>query len=307
MLRWLAAGLVVMGVLAGAVLPGGGRGAAGQGRASVPSGFPHPSRVAVMVLENRSYRRVIGSPNAPYLNRLARSGALATRYFAITHPSLPNYMALTTGTTGEIKGNCSRCDTHLPSLVNQLGSRHISWGAYFESIPRNAAASVTRAGRYNKHYNPFVYTERVSDNPRARARVRGFGRLRRDLAHHRLPRFSWIAPNVRHDGHNHSLRKADAFAARTVPKLLRALGPHGVLYLTWDEGNRSDGAGAGGSAAGGHVALIAAGGAARRGATTAVPANHYALLRTIEANFGLPALGKAGATSTPLLGGLLKS
>jgi hypothetical protein len=296
--RRLAAGLLVVAVLLPAAV-------AGQGRTSTPADFPHPSRVALMVLENRSYGRVIGSAQAPYLNRLARSGALATRYYAITHPSLPNYMALTTGTTGEITGNCSSCDTELPSLVNQLDSRHISWRAYFESIPRNAAVSVTRAGRYNKHYNPFVYTEKVADHPRARARVGGFGQLRQDLAQQRLPRFSWIAPNVRHDGHNHSLRRADAFAARTVPKVLRALGPNGVLYLTWDEGNRSDRAGVGGSGGGGHIALIAAGGAARSGATTAVPADHYALLRTIEANFGLPPLGKAGSTSTPLLESLL--
>jgi hypothetical protein len=262
--------------------------------------------VALMVLENRSYSQVIGSPHAPYLNHLAHTHALATNYFAITHPSLPNYIALTTGTTGEVTGNCSSCDTGLPSLVNQLDSSHISWRAYFESLPRNAAASVTRAGRYNKHYNPFVYTDRVSDNPRARSKVVGFGRLRRDLARHRLPRFSWIAPNVHHDGHNHPLLSADAFAARTVPKVLRALGPRGVLYLTWDEGSRHDRAGLGASPGGGHIALIAAGGAARTGATTPTPANHYALLRTIEANFGLPALGNAGSSSTPLLSGLLR-
>ena len=302
----LGAGLLVIGALCLALVPGGGGGAAGHARARAPAGFPHPARVALMVFENRSFRQVIGSPNAPYLNRLARRHALATNYFAITHPSLPNYIALTTGTTGEVTGNCSSCDTGLPSLVNQLDSSHISWRAYFESLPTNAGASVTRAGRYNKHYNPFVYSDRVSDSPRARSKVVGFSRLRRDLAGHRLPRFSWIAPNVRHDGHNHALRGADAFAARTVPKVVHALGPRGVLYLTWDEGIRRDRAGVGGSPGGGHIALIAAGGAARRGATTSVPADHYALLRTIEANFGLPALGKAGSSSTPLLRGLLK-
>jgi phosphatidylinositol-3-phosphatase len=304
--RRLAGGLLVIGALGLVAAPGGGGRAAGQPRARVPTGFPHPSRVAVMVLENRSYNQVIGSRNAPYLNRLAREHALATNYFAITHPSLPNYLALTTGTTAGLTHNCSSCDTERPSLVNQLDSRHISWRAYFESIPHNAAASVTRSGRYNKHYNPFVYTEKVSENLRARAKVGGFTRLRRDLARHRLPRFSWIAPNTHHDGHNHALRKADAFAVRTVPKVLRALGPRGVLYLTWDEGIRRDHAGVGGSRGGGHIALIAAGGAARTGATTPAPANHYALLRTIEANFGLPALGNAGSSSTPLLSGLLK-
>lgn len=109
-----------------------------------------------------------------------------------------------------------------------------------------------------------------------------------------------------HDGHNGSLQGADRFAAQLVPRVLRALGPRGVLYLLWDEGPDSDNAGVSGQAGGGQVALIAAGGAARRGARTAVPANHYALLRTIEANFGLPALRNAGNRSTPLLSGLLK-
>jgi hypothetical protein len=90
------------------------------------------------------------------------------------------------------------------------------------------------------------------------------------------------------------------FTSRLVPRLLHALGPRGVLYLTWDEGSRGDRRGPDGPG-GGRVALIAAGGAARSRATTAVVANHYALLRTLEAGFGLRALGNAGKASTPLL------
>jgi hypothetical protein len=266
----------------------------------------HPPRVAVMVLENRSFEQVIGSRHAPFLNRLARRYGLATRYFATGHPSLPNYMALTTGGTAGVRGNCSRCGSDLPSFVNQLDAAGRSWRAYFESLPRDADKPVTPSGRYNKHYNPFVYTESVNGNRGDRSRVVGFAGLRRDLARRKLPAFTWIAPNVRHDGHHHSLRAADAFAARTVPGVLRALGPHGLLYLTWDEGVRSDHRGAHGQRGGGHIALIAAGGAARRHVRLGVVANHYALLRTLEANFGLPPLGQAGAPSTPLLSGLVK-
>lgn len=111
---------------------------------------------------------------------------------------------------------------------------------------------------------------------------------------------------MRHDGHSSPLRAADRFASRLLPRILRALGPHGVLFVTWDEGARGDWRGIDGMRGGGHVALIAAGGDARRGATTSTPANHYALLRTIEAAFGLPPLGHAADLGTPLLGGLLK-
>jgi copper chaperone CopZ len=163
---------------------------------------------------------------------------------------------------------------------------------------------ITRT--YNPHYNPFVYFDSVRNYRADSSKVVGFGSLHRDLARGRLPRFTWIAPGVKHDGHNGSLRRSDRYASRLVPRVLHALGPHGVLYLTWDEGARKDASGVGGAPGGGKVALIAAGGAARKGATTAAPANHYALLRTIEANFRLPALGHAGAPTTPLLSGLLK-
>lgn len=133
----------------------------------------------------------------------------------------------------------------------------------------------------------------------------GFGTLYSDLKGG-LPRFTWIAPGVLHDGHDGTLREADRYASQLVPKVLPALGPTGVLYLTWDEGASNDWRGVSGQRGGGRIALIAAGGGARQHARMAVPANQYALLRTIEANFGLPTLGQAGAPSTPLLRPLLK-
>ena len=282
------------------LLSGCGAQGARQPRADAGRPFPHPTRVAVVVLENRSYGEVIGSPSAPYLNALARRYALATRYYAITHPSLPNYIALTGGSVFEINRNCTNCDAPGPNVVGQLDKAGISWKAYFEELDSNRRpGSPTQ--QYNPHYNPFVYYETVRGVPRDRARVVGFDNLRRDLGGAQVPRFIWIAPGVRHDGHNSSLRAADSYASQLVPQVLRALGRNGVLYLTWDEGRRSDRRGVGGQPGGGRVALIAAGGAARNHALTAVDANHYALLRTIEAGFGLSALDKAGAKSTPLL------
>lgn len=90
-----------------------------------------------------------------------------------------------------------------------------------------------------------------------------------------------------------------------VPRILHALGSDGILYLTWDEGAFRDLRGVNGPG-GGRIALIAAGGAARRQTRSATVANHYLLLRTLEAGFGLEALGHAGAGMTPLLRGLLK-
>jgi hypothetical protein len=277
---------------------------AGPRGAHAGRAFPRPARVAVFVLENRSYEQVIGSANAPYINGLARRGALATSYYAIAHPSLPNYIALTGGSVFGIKGDCVSCDVSARNIVEQLDATGRTWKAYFEDIDlRNRPGPITEG--YNPYYNPFVFYEKVRGVDSNRDRVVGFTDLHRDLRSGRVPDLLWIAPGVRHDGHNSTLRAADRYASRLVPKLLRALGPRGVLYLTWDEGSRPDLRGMEGRG-GGRIALIAAGGAARRHTRTAVRANHYALLRTLEAGFGLPPLAKAGARSTPVLRGLLK-
>jgi hypothetical protein len=308
--RWLSVGaLVVLGVVLAGIGAGLSCGGSSTSPSPVPANldgrFPHLTRVAVYVLENRSYDEVIGRPDAPYLNGLARRYALATRYYAIAHPSLPNYIALTGGSVYGITTDCSNCDAAGPNIVGQLDDAGYTWKAYFEELDSSHRPGPSTR-QYNPHYNPFVYYETVRGVDKNRDRVVGFDALLSDLKSGPMADFVWIAPGVLHDGHNSSLRDADRYASGLVPLVLRALGPNGVLYLTWDEAANTDTAGVGGSPGGGHVALIAAGGAARRGATTAVPANHYALLRTIEAGFGLPALGRAGSLTTPLLTGLLK-
>jgi len=264
-----------------------------------------PVRVGVIVLENRSYEEVIGSASAPYINRLARTGALATSYYAIGHPSLPNYIALTGGAELGITDDCDICVVAGDkNVVGQLDATGHTWKAYFEGLDSNRSPGED-TDQYNPHYNPFVYYESVRGVPHNRDRVVDFDVLDHDLKAGRVADFIWIAPRIHHDGHNSTLRAADQYASRLVTRVLEALGPQGVLYLTWDEGKRTDLRGDGG-AGGGRIALIAAGGVARGHTRTHVEADHYALLRTIEAGFGLRALRDAGKPSTPVLRGLLE-
>jgi hypothetical protein len=288
--------------LIGALWPGpAARGSRAQ---AVPAHPVSLDRVAVLVLENRSYEQIIGNPSAPYLNKLARRGALATHYYAVTHPSLPNYVALTTGGHKGINGDCSACRSSGRSLASQFEAAHISWRAYFESIGNPLSTQLAPGASYNPHYNPFAYTESLRA-PDPASDVTSFAALHRDLAQRSLPRFAWIAPNVWHDGHNAKLRAVDRFAQGLVPHVVRALGRRGVLFITWDEGVDSDTRGAHGRG-GGRVPLIAVGPAARPHTRVGVAANHYALLRTIESAFHLGALGHARDARTPLLTGLLR-
>ena len=259
------------------------------------------SHVAVVVMENEEGDEVLGSRSAPYVNALARRYGVASSSYAITHPSLPNYLALTSGTTAGVGSDCTSCHVGVTNIVDQLEAAGISWKAYLEDVPGRCFTGAG-AGGYAKKHNPFIYYDDVARSPKRCARLVGFGALGSDLRHGRLPTFVWITPNLCDDGHDCSLTTADRFLARTLPALLRQLGPHGFLVLTWDEGTSDNGCC--GVAAGGRVATIVAGPDVRRGARQSAPVDHYGVLATIEQALGLPPLVGAARPRSGRLNGL---
>jgi phosphatidylinositol-3-phosphatase len=262
-----------------------------------------PAHIAVIVMENEEYSSIIGASSAPYINALARRYALSTAMYAIRHPSLPNYLALTGGSTFGITSDCTSCAVGATSLVDQLSRARVSWKAYVEDLPGRCFTGGD-AGEYAKKHNPFVYYTRVTRDRSRCAKVVSLNRLYRDERAHSLPTFIWITPNLCHDMHDCSTATGDRFLAGLVPRLLRALGRNGLLFLTWDEG--SSDAGCCRLAAGGHITTIVAGAAARPGARMRTPADHYSLLQTIEDVLGLPRLRGAACRCTPSLQPLLR-
>jgi phosphatidylinositol-3-phosphatase len=262
------------------------------------------SRIAVIVLENKEYNEIIGSPAAPYLNALAHQSAVATDYYAITHPSLPNYLALTGGSTFGYSGSdCGACSVSHRNLIDQLEAAGISWKVYVEDLP-SPCSSAASAGDYVRRHDPFMYYRDVADNPARCRLIVPSTTLTRDLADHSLPRFTWLVPNICHDMHSCGTYTADLYLRTMVPRLLAELGPSGVLFVTFDEGETN--AGCCGVAKGGHILTLAAGPGARAGARSMTPYDHYSLLRTIEDLWGLPKLGGAGSPSTRPMTDLLR-
>jgi phosphatidylinositol-3-phosphatase len=270
-----------------------------------------PSHIAVIVLENQEFGSIIGSRSAPYLNSLARRYSLATGMYAITHPSLPNYLALTGGSTFGIDSDCTGCSVKATSIVDQLEGARLSWRAYMEDLPgpgggrlgTGACFTGASAGEYAKKHDPFAYYTRVTTDPARCRNIVPLTRLAADERAGTLPRFLWITPNLCHDMHDCSVSTGDRFLAGLVPALLRALGPRGLLFVTWDEGSSDDGCCR--LASGGHIVTIVAGGGARRGARLATPTDHYSVLQTIEDLLGLRRLRGAACACTPSLGPLL--
>ena len=134
----------------------------GGNRAGV--GVPAFGRVVVVVFENKGYSEVIGSAAAPTFNNLARRYALLTNYTGVAHPSLPNYLALVSGSTDGITSDCTDCTVAARNLADTLGAASRSWKTYAEGLPSPGFTGAD-AGRYAKKHEPFVYFRSVLSRP----------------------------------------------------------------------------------------------------------------------------------------------
>src|SRR6266545_536868 len=163
--------------------------------------LPDFKHVFVIVLENEDYEDVIGNSKAPYINSLAKHYGLATNYYGIHHPSLPNYLALTGGSTFEISSDCTDCFVAQPNIVDQLEAHGKSWKAYMEGMPGPCFVGDA-APLYRQKHNPFIYYDSVRTNPARCARIVPFTQFETDLQAAALPDYVWITPNMCNDGHD---------------------------------------------------------------------------------------------------------
>jgi phosphatidylinositol-3-phosphatase len=240
--------------------------------APVAAPVPRLEHVVVIVFENKERAQILGNARAPTFERLARAGADLADYYAVTHPSLPNYLALVSGTTQGITRDCTTCLARGTSLGDLLTRAHLTWGAYAEGYPASP--------RFAKKHVPFLYF------PRDRTHVHPLAALRPA----QLPAFALVVPDLCDDMHDCSVATGDRWLARVVPPLL--VSPRTAVFVVFDEGDtNADG--------GGHVAAIVAGTAVARDVRSTQFATHYTLLRTIEDALGLPRLG-ASASTPPL-------
>lgn len=262
-----------------------------------PNQMPALERVAVIVMENKEYEEVIGQQETPFLTGLANSYGLGRKMYGVSHPSLPNYLALLGGDTFGIEENCTDCSVDAPNLVDQLEDAGISWKAYMEGM--TAPCSDSDSGSYVKRHNPFMYFESITNDPDRCRKVVPLDELEADLDEG-LPRFTWITPGLCNGTHDCGVDQGDQFLADIVPPLLEALGPDGLLFITYDEGTTDEGCC--GTAAGGRIPFVVAGGAARRNVVSDSPQTLYSVLRAIEEAFGLEPLGWAACDCTSSLG-----
>jgi acid phosphatase len=256
--------------------------------ASAPPQVPAFDHVVVVVLENKERGKVLGNSDAPAFNAFARRGAVLNAYRGVTHPSLPNYLALVSGSTHGISSDCTSCTVGGRSLADTLEARKLTWKAYAEGLPRSGWTGPSR-GRYAKKHVPFLYFRRVLARPARLRRIVPLAQLTRDRVAGRLPNFALVVPDLCHDMHDCSVATGDAWLKRFLPPLLSL--PDTAVFVVFDE---SDTAGPG-------VPALALGSLVRAHSYSTGVTSHYGLLRTIEQGFRLPLLGRS-ARATPVTG-----
>jgi hypothetical protein len=247
---------------------------------------PAFDHIVVIVLENKAQAEVLGSPAAPAFNSFASRYATLTRYGGVAHPSLPNYLALVSGSTHRIRTDCTSCVVVARNLADTLGRAHRSWKVYAEGLPRPGFAGAWK-GRYVKRHVPFLYFRDVLLSPARRRRVVPLRQLSHDLSADRLPSFALVIPNLCHDMHDCSVATGDAWLRRFLSPLLRNRRlANSAIFVVFDETNGSQ-------PATDPVPAIALGPLVVPGSTFTVRTSHYGLLRTIEDAWGLPRLGRS--------------
>jgi phosphatidylinositol-3-phosphatase len=240
------------------------------------------SHVVIVLMENKDYGQIIGSKSAPYINGLAKACGLATQYHGITYPSLPNYLAVTSGSAYGIHDDNGPAAHPIgaASIFSQVGA---SWQSLSESMP--VACGRADAYPYMVKHNPAPY----------------YTSLKASCAAHSLPlpsaptfsaRYTFVTPNMVHDMHDGTVAQGDAWLKTFVPKVINSAGYRAnstLLVITWDTDSNAANANAN------RAPAIIVAPQVKPGTSSAIAYNHYSLLRLSEEALGLPLL--AGAKS----------
>jgi phosphatidylinositol-3-phosphatase len=272
------------------------------GTATTPHAYHH---VIWIWMENRSLGNIIGNRSqAPYINSLAAGCGLATDYHTTTHPSLPDYLAATSGiaqsslpATTYLDCNVSViCDMTVKSIFGQGET----WKSYAESMPSNCDKS--NSGEYAVRHNPAVYYTSLSG---CTSKDVPYSHLATDLANSALPVFSFITPNLIDDMHDGTIAQGDAWLASHLPAILRSKQYEAgttAVFITWDEGSGGypiedcDDATVTDTSC--KVPTIVISPTTPAGTKSGTFFDHYSLLGTTEQLLGLPRLASASSAKT---------
>ena len=308
-------------------------------------------RVFVIMMENHGFDQVVGQlaptanaelPNqpllTPFITNLALNNGLATFYFGVTHPSLPNYLATIAGDFFGVQDDNDSCFANppptvlpchnftAPTIVDQLDAKNISWEVLMETAPTvgflGRRFPTTGQTLYAQKHNPFVYFNNIATNPSRLAKIKPFdlAAFKTELNNAKqMARFVYIAPNQCNDQHGTSgiippgsadcstdaltMAAGDKFVKDTVTAITTSpsFTRRSAIFIVWDENDFSAQLSCckpSPTGVGGGHATGIVVTKNGKPIRSAVAMDHYSLLATIEDGFDLPRLANAKTANT---------
>jgi acid phosphatase len=270
-------------VLATVAMPLTGAAPSAEAATSMPR-FDH---IYVIVMENHEFGSIVGNVQAPYINFLIRHYGLATNYTAVGHPSEPNYLALWAGSTFGVHDDGIH-NIAARNLADQMAAGGKTWHVYAQDLPRTCSTVSSAYGRVDLLGAPGWYARKhepaISFTNIARSSLRCSKITRLSTFSPIAANFELIVPNMANDMHDGSIAQGDAFLRAFVPRITgRTSFANSLLVITWDEGSSSLGGG-------GRVATLVISPREKGRFISAIPHNHYSLLRTIQDSWRLGCL-----------------
>ncbi|KAI0553183.1 phosphoesterase family-domain-containing protein [Xylaria curta] len=250
-------------------------------------------RFVQIFLENQDYSIAAGDPNLAYL---AKKGILLNNYYAITHPSQPNYVVAGGASTHNINDDSfKRISPDTESIVDLLEAAQVSWSIYQEDMPYSGFQGTyvnqkNGANDYVRKHNPLVSYDSVGTDVNRLAKTKNFTLFDRDLGADTLPQWMFITPNMTNDGHDTSVTVAGNWARKFLDPLLSNKNfnkDRTLIVLTFDESENYLGSN--------NVFTVLLGSAvpsSKVGTTDSTRYNHYSLTKTVEDNWALGNLGQ---------------
>ena len=257
--------------------------------AAAPKKGRNFDRAIFVLFENTNYSSAI---RQPFFKKLADDGAHFSNFFALAHPSQPNYIALTSGSTNGVTGNGS-VDLDVGNIADLLEARGISWKVYAEDYPGNCYKGSSKSGYARKH-NPFISYLNIQNSPSRCANIVNAAAFDSDAASGRLPEYVFYVPNNRNSGHDTGVAYADRWYGQKFSQYIAdaRFMENTVIISTFDED--------GGSSRNQIYTSIV--GPMVRPGVFSTQVTLYSLLRLIEENWNLGNLGKEDARAVPITG-----
>jgi phosphatidylinositol-3-phosphatase len=283
--------------------------------------LPQIQHVLIVMLENHSYKQVIGSTAAPYETQLAAWCANATAAYGATHTSAANYLATSAGQypSTSVNGcNYSACASNENNLYQQLDKAGLTWKAYEESMP--SPCDKSNLAPYKIGHNPPIFYTGISSTE-CKANDVGVsdltaqsGTFWSDLQNESLPSLSWITPNTNNDGEDPcggscALSRADNWLQTFITIVTSSHSYQNgstLVLVTYDEGTGADSkvgedctnktADLAGSQPSCHIPLFVIWPYVPGSNSTFL--THYSLTRSVEDLYGMPCLAHACDSKT---------